>query len=79
MPIIGGTAHWIGPVIGALLLGTMQQIVTVTISSELNVLVVGVLLVVFVVARAPGHRRPGAETGAEARAMSDEPLLRVAG
>ncbi len=49
MPIIGGTAHWIGPVLGALLLGTIQQLVTVTISSELNVLVVGVLLVLFVV------------------------------
>jgi len=24
MPIIGGTAHWIGPVIGAVLLGTVQ-------------------------------------------------------
>jgi branched-chain amino acid transport system permease protein len=49
MPMIGGTAHWIGPVIGALLLGSVQQIVTVTISSEINVLVVGVLLVLFVV------------------------------
>ena len=35
--------------IGALLLGKLQQVVTVTISNELNVLVVGVLLVVFVV------------------------------
>src|SRR5688572_2887306 len=49
MPMIGGTAHWIGPVIGALLLGSIQQIVTVTISNEINVLVVGVLLVMFVV------------------------------
>ncbi|HEX6320066.1 MAG TPA: branched-chain amino acid ABC transporter permease [Burkholderiales bacterium] len=49
MPMIGGTAHWIGPVIGALLLASIQQIVTVTISSEINVLVVGVLLVLFVV------------------------------
>jgi branched-chain amino acid transport system permease protein len=54
MPIIGGTAHWIGPVLGALLLGIVQQVVTVTISSELNVLVVGVLLVVFVVAAPEG-------------------------
>ena len=54
MPIIGGTAHWIGPVIGALLLGTVQQVVTVTVSSELNVLVVGVLLVLFVVAAPEG-------------------------
>jgi len=49
MPMIGGTVHWIGPVIGALLLGSIQQIVTVTISNEINVLVIGVLLVLFVV------------------------------
>ena len=54
MPIIGGTSHWIGPVVGAVLLGTEQQVVTVTISSELNVLVVGVLLVLFVVAAPEG-------------------------
>ena len=54
MPIIGGTSHWIGPVIGAILLGTVQQVVTVTVSSELNVLVVGVLLVLFVVAAPEG-------------------------
>jgi branched-chain amino acid transport system permease protein len=49
MPIIGGTSHWLGPLIGALLLGALQQMVSVTISSELNVLVVGLLLVLFVV------------------------------
>ncbi len=49
MPMIGGTGHWLGPVVGAFLLGTIQQIVTVTISNEINVLVVGVLLVLFVV------------------------------
>ena len=49
MPMIGGTGHWIGPVVGAFLLGTIQQVVTVTISNEINVLVVGVLLVLFVV------------------------------
>ena len=48
MPLIGGTAHWIGPVIGALLLGSLQQIITVTVSSALNLMIVGVLLVVFV-------------------------------
>jgi len=47
--IIGGMSHWAGPIIGAILLGTLQQVVTVTISGEVNVLVVGVLLVVFVV------------------------------
>jgi branched-chain amino acid transport system permease protein len=49
MVIIGGIGHWAGPLIGALLLGSIQQIVTVTITSELNVMVVGVLLVLFVV------------------------------
>ncbi len=53
-PMIGGTAHWLGPVIGATLLSSLQQIVTVTISNEMNVLVVGVLLVVFVVAAPDG-------------------------
>ena len=48
-PMIGGTAHYLGPVVGALLLSSLQQLVTVTISSEMNVLIVGVLLVVFVV------------------------------
>ncbi len=54
MPIIGGLSHWSGPLIGALVLGTLQEAVTVTVSSELNVLVVGVLLVVFVVAAPDG-------------------------
>ncbi|MGH8640252.1 MAG: branched-chain amino acid ABC transporter permease [Burkholderiales bacterium] len=53
-PMIGGTAHWLGPVIGALLLSSLQQLVTVTISNEMNVMVVGVLLVVFVVAAPEG-------------------------
>ncbi|WP_424627762.1 branched-chain amino acid ABC transporter permease [Bradyrhizobium sp. SYSU BS000235] len=48
MPLIGGTATWLGPVIGALLLGTLQQVATVTISSALNLLIVGVLLVIFI-------------------------------
>ena len=54
MPIIGGTSSWIGPIIGSLLLGSVQQIVTVTISSELNVMIVGVLLVFFVVVAPDG-------------------------
>jgi branched-chain amino acid transport system permease protein len=47
--IIGGMSHWLGPIVGALLLGSLQQVVTVTISGEVNVLIVGVLLVLFVV------------------------------
>jgi branched-chain amino acid transport system permease protein len=49
MPLIGGMSTWLGPVIGALLLGGVQQIVTVTVSSAGNLLIVGVLLVVFVI------------------------------
>src|SRR6185312_6901862 len=36
MPLIGGTGHWIGPVIGALLLASLEQAATVTISSSAN-------------------------------------------
>jgi branched-chain amino acid transport system permease protein len=49
MPMVGGTTTWIGPVIGAILLGTAQQVATVTISSALNLLLVGVILVAFVI------------------------------
>ena len=49
MPMIGGTTTWFGPVIGALLLGTLQQWATVSISSELNILIVGVMLVGFII------------------------------
>jgi len=49
MPLIGGTTSWIGPLIGTLLLGSLQQIITVTISSAVNLLIVGALLVAFVI------------------------------
>jgi len=49
MPIIGGTTNWVGPLIGAILLGSLQQLATVTISSAVNLLIVGLLLVFFVV------------------------------
>ena len=54
MPMIGGATTWLGPVIGALLLGTVQQVATVTISSELNLLIVGVVLVFFVIVAPEG-------------------------
>ena len=54
MSLIGGTAHWAGPVIGAVLLGSTQQLLAVTISSEVNVLVLGIMLVLFVVAAPEG-------------------------
>ncbi len=54
MSLIGGTAHWSGPIIGAIVLSTTQQLLTVTISSEVNVLVLGVMLVLFVVGAPEG-------------------------
>ena len=54
MSLIGGTAHWIGPVIGAIVLASTQQFLAVTISSEINVLVLGFMLVLFVVAAPKG-------------------------
>jgi branched-chain amino acid transport system permease protein len=45
MPMIGGTTSWIGPLIGAILLGSLQQVATVTISSAVNLLIVGLLIV----------------------------------
>ncbi len=71
MPMIGGTAVWYGPVIGALLLGVVQETATVTISSELNLLIVGVLLVAFITLAPKGivglvadyNKRKGATDG----------------
>ncbi len=54
MPMIGGTTSWVGPLIGAILVATLQQWATVTISSELGVLIVGVLLVAFVIVAPKG-------------------------
>jgi branched-chain amino acid transport system permease protein len=53
MPMIGGTGTWYGPLIGAVLVASLQQWATVSISSELSLLVVGLLLVGFVIV-APG-------------------------
>ncbi|MBO0764217.1 MAG: branched-chain amino acid ABC transporter permease [Hyphomicrobiaceae bacterium] len=49
MPMIGGTTTWAGPLVGALVLGSLQQIATVTFRSEASLLIVGVLLVGFVI------------------------------
>jgi branched-chain amino acid transport system permease protein len=54
MPMIGGTTTWIGPVIGAVLVAAAQQLAQVTISSELSLLIVGVVLVLFVVVAPEG-------------------------
>ncbi len=49
MPMIGGTTSWVGPLLGAVLLGSLQQIASVTISSAVSLLIVGLLLVFFVI------------------------------
>ena len=49
MPLIGGTGSWLGPVVGAVLVGGLQEYLRVTISSAVNVLVAGVLMVAFVI------------------------------
>ena len=48
MAMIGGASSWLGPLVGALLLGVVQQVAIVTISSEVNLLIVGVVLILFV-------------------------------
>lgn len=49
MPLIGGTGSWLGPVVGAVLVGGLQEYLRVTISSAVNVLVAGLLMVAFVI------------------------------
>ncbi len=48
MPLVGGTGTWIGPVLGAILLSSVQQAAMVTISSAANLLIVGLLMVGFI-------------------------------
>ncbi len=55
MPVIGGMTSWVGPVIGAILLGTIQQLGSVGFFLDLNIpptfnlLIVGLLLILFVI------------------------------
>jgi len=49
MPMIGGTTSWLGPLVGTIVLGSAQQYATVTISSAVNLLIVGLMLVGFVI------------------------------
>jgi branched-chain amino acid transport system permease protein len=74
MSLIGGTAHWLGPVMGAILLGITQQLLTVTISSDMSLLALGMMLVLFVVAAPEGilglfrrlvRRKPPATVGSQ--------------
>jgi Branched-chain amino acid transport system / permease component len=77
MPMIGGTTSWVGPLVGALLLATLQQIATVTISSHMNLLIVGLLLVGFVIAAPNGivglvrtFMRTAAPSGLDRRSLA---------
>ena len=58
MPLIGGMTSWIGPLVGALLLGSVQQVATVSNwfggHPEINLLIVGLLLILFVIAAPNG-------------------------
>jgi branched-chain amino acid transport system permease protein len=54
MPLIGGTSSWLGPIIGGVLVGGLQEYIRVTISSAVNVLVAGVLMVAFVIVAPKG-------------------------
>ena len=49
MSLVGGTGTWLGPVIGAVLLGIVHQVVTVAFSSDFNLLFSGIILIGFVI------------------------------
>jgi len=83
MALIGGTAHWIGPVPrpSARLDAAAPRR---HISSEVNVLVLGIMLVLFVVVAPRHHRAVAAALPSAAREASmmvtaapDAPLLQV--
>jgi len=79
MPVIGGMTSWVGPVLGAILLGTIQQLATVTISSALNLLIVGLLLIAFVIIAPNGIvGLVTARRRARVRAVEDAALQRRA-
>jgi len=88
MPMIGGTTSWVGPLLGAVLLGTLQQLATVTISSAVSLLIVGLLLVFFVIIAPNGliglwqqyfgrKRDEDAETEAKATAEAAKPAVKT--
>ena len=54
LPMLGGTTSRSGPLIGSILLGTLQQVEPVTISSAVNLLLVGLLLIGFVIVAPTG-------------------------
>ena len=73
MPMIGGTTSWVGPLIGAILLGSLQQIATVTISSAVNLLIVGLLLTGFVIIAPNGIIGLWQKFFGRRRSQSEEP------
>ena len=77
MPMIGGTTSWVGPLIGAILLGTMQQVATVTISSVGNLLIVGLMLIAFVIVAPNGIVGLWQDWIAQEAEVMSAPLLQV--
>ena len=73
MPLIGGTTSWVGPLIGAILLGSLQQIATVTISSAVNLLIVGLAARGLRDRRTEWHRRAGAQIHAASAGRRGRP------
>jgi branched-chain amino acid transport system permease protein len=78
MPLIGGMQSWAGPLLGALLLGTAQQVLQVSVSADWNLFLVGALLVVFVAAAPEGivgwaRRRGGSAPAVRARRAGEAP------
>jgi len=48
MPLVGGTESWVGPVIGALLLGSIQQLTVAFVSSSASLALIGLIFIGFV-------------------------------
>ena len=77
MPLIGGTRSWIGPLIGALLLSGVEQAATVTIPTEVNLLIVGLVLIGFVVAAPDGLLGLARSRDRFGQTIMTEPILSV--
>jgi branched-chain amino acid transport system permease protein len=48
MPLVGGTQSWLGPVLGALLLGSIQQFAVAFVSSSASLTLIGLVFMGFV-------------------------------
>ena len=49
MALVGGAENWLGPVVGAVLLGLLQQFALAFISSSASLAIVGLVFMAFVV------------------------------